>query len=286
MGDSVRTRQTRVRVMLAISVTALVGTAIASTAAAQQTTRLSLLIEQLAGGGPAISGVHWAFIDMEHGPYLVDQLQTRLAGMKEDGSTRPEPTPIVRIPIEGSQDPQFAVKQVLDSGAFGIVFPRVETADQARRAITSMRYPPQRGAAARPEPRGRRGYGPGRAARYWGFTVPEYLERADVWPLNPDGELFAMIMIESGAAVENIDEILQVPGIGAVFIGTSDLGMALGVGPPSPANAPEAEAAVQTVFAACRRHNVICAYVLGRDDQETRISQGARMFLGGSYPSR
>jgi len=67
-----------------------------------------------------------------------------------------------------------------------------------------------------------------------------------------------------------------------VFIGTSDLGMALGVGPPSQGNAPEAEAAVQTIFRSCRRHDVVCAYVLGRDDLATRISQGAGMFLGGA----
>lgn len=269
------------RVLLSFAVIVLASTSFELESAAQQAPRLSVLIEQLERGEPAISDIHWAFIDMEHGPYLIDQLQNRLADLKEEGSPRPTPTPIVRIPIEGSQDPQFAVKQVLDSGAFGIAFPRVETAEQARRAITSMRYPPQRGAAL-PEPRGRRGYGPFRAARYWGLEGPDYLRRADVWPLNPEGELFAMIMIESGRGVENIDQILQVPGIGAVFIGTSDLGMALGVGPPSPGNAPEAEAAVQAIFRSCRQHDVICAYVLGRDDLEARISQGARMFLGGA----
>ena len=139
--------------MLGIAVVALMGTGLRLESAAQPTARLSALIEQLELGEPAISDVHWAFIDMEHGPYLLDQLQDRLAEFKPDGSPRPEPTPIVRIPIEGSQDPQFAVKQVLDSGAFGIVFPRVETADQARRAIASMRYPPQRG-ATNPEPHG------------------------------------------------------------------------------------------------------------------------------------
>ena len=270
----------RSRAVLAIAAGILVWNGLGFLPNAQGN-RLSMLIEQLESDEPAISDVHWTFIDMEHGPYLVDQLQERLSALKPNGNTRPQPTPIVRIPIEGSQDPQFAVKQVLDSGAFGIAFPRVETADQARRAVTSMRYPPQRGAAY-PEPRGRRGYGPFRASRYWGLESPEYVRRADVWPLDPDGELFAMIMIESGPAVDNIDEIVQVPGIGAVFIGTSDLGMALGVGPPSPANAPEAEAAVQKVFQSCRRYDVICAYVLGRDNLDTRISQGAQMFLGGA----
>ena len=104
--------------------------------------------------------------------------------------------------MEGDENVRFATKQVLDSGAFGVVFPRVETAEQAERAVRAMRYPPQRGEAS-PEPAGRRGWGPGRAALYWGLAVADYARRADVWPLDPEGELFAMIMIES---VEGVRE--------------------------------------------------------------------------------
>lgn len=69
------------------------------------------------------------------------------------------------------------------------MFPRIESKAQAIEAVRAMRYPPQRGAKY-PEPAGRRGWGPGRAAAYWGLSVPDYaFTYADVWPLNPDGEL-------------------------------------------------------------------------------------------------
>ena len=245
---------------------------------AQGAPRLNPLIEKLEQDQAAISGVDWQFIDMEHGPYLIDRLQTILQGLREDGATRPRLAPIVRIPMEGDENVRFATKQVLDSGAFGVVFPRVETAEQAERAVRAMRYPPQRGEAS-PEPAGRRGWGPGRAARYWGLAVADYARRADVWPLDPEGELFAMIMIESVEGVRNIDEIVRVPGIGAIFIGPADLGLSLGVGPPTPAQPPETEAAIQRVLEACRAAAVICGLAEPRTESEKRIAEGFRVLL-------
>ena len=66
------------------------------------------------------------------------------------------------------------------------------------------------------------------AARYWGLTQAEYYAKADVWPLNPEGEILVGLMIESVEAVANIDEILAVPGVGFVIIGEGDLSQELG----------------------------------------------------------
>lgn len=269
-----------------IRLTGLIGLAVLAFAwpvtdrdvTAQEPQRLNRLIEQLEQDQAAISGVDWQFIDMEHGPYLLDRLQTTLQGLREEGATRPRLAPIVRIPMEGDENVRFATKQVLDLGAFGVVFPRVETAEQAERAVSAMRYPPQRGEAS-PEPAGRRGWGPGRAARYWGLGVADYARRADVWPLDPEGELFAMIMIESADGVRNIDEIVSVPGIGAIFIGPADLGMSLGVGPPTPAQPPETEAAIQRILKACKAHDVICGLAEPRTESEKRIAEGFRVLL-------
>ena len=250
--------------------------------AAQGRVRLNPLIARLAAGEVAYTGAHWQFIDMEHGPYLLDRLLATLAeiGGKRQAAGPFPVAPIVRIPLEGDEPFRFAVKQVLDSGAFGVVFPRIESRAQAIEAVRAMRYPPQRGAKY-PEPAGRRGWGPGRAAAYWGLPVPDYaFTYADVWPLNPDGELFAILMIESPAGVERIDEILQVPGIGAVHVGASDLGVSLGVGPPSPDNPPETEAAVQKVLRACLAHKVVCGYpaVFGGDAEvKRRVAEGFRL---------
>ncbi len=256
-----------------------------------QRVRLSPLIARLEQGQPAFTGVDWVFVDMEHGPYLLDRLETTLADLakKKKPNGQFPVAPIVRIPLEGDEPFRFAVKQVLDAGAMGIVFPRIETRAQAVEAVRAMRYPPQNGARY-PEPAGRRGWGPGRAATLWGLKTPDYaFKYADLWPLNPDGELFAVLMIESPDGVRNIDEILGVPGVGAVHVGASDLGVSLGVGPPSPQNPPATEAAVQKVIASCRAHKVVCGYpaVFGGDAEvNKRLSEGFRLLqITGAPPA-
>ena len=258
-------------------------------AGASQRPRLNGAIARLERNEPALTPRDWMFIDMEHRPYVLDRLETTLADLakrrRADGVL--ETAPIVRIPFEGDEEFRSAVKQVLDLGVFGVVFPRVDTAAQALAAVQAMRFPPQRGAKY-PEPAGRRGWGPGRAASLWGLDVMDYaFRRADVWPLNPEGELLAMVMIESGEGVKNIDEIVKVPGIGAIFIGASDLGVSLGVGPPQAGvNAPETEAAVQRVLKACLASGVVCAYPAlgGEPDVKKRLQEGFRMLLvAGAY---
>ena len=240
--------------------------------------RINQLIAQLESEEAAIVGEDWEFIDMEHTPYLLDRLADRLAALKPNAAVTPLRTPLVRIPMEGDESFRFAVKQVLDMGAFGIVFPRIETRAQAERAIRAMRYPPQRGEAER-VPVGVRGWGPGRAARYWGLSVSEYVRKADVWPLDPDGELFAMMMIESAEGVANAADIATVPGIGALFIGPVDLTMSLGVGPPGPMLAPETEAAIQSVLRVCRTTQIICGLAEGSGQAAKRIEEGFRVLL-------
>jgi 4-hydroxy-2-oxoheptanedioate aldolase len=172
-------------------------------------------------------------------------------------------------------------------GAFGIIFPHIESKEQAINAIRSMRYPPQRG-AKHPEPFGKRGWAPQRAVRYWGISQAEYLQRADVWPLNPDGELFAMIMIETVEGAKHINEILDVPGIGAIFLGPSDLGVSLGVGPVTPMPPPEDEALIQNILKACKAKNVICAYpvVGGESELKQRMTEGFRVLMVAGMPQR
>jgi len=249
--------------------------------------RLNPLIEKLESGGNALTPDDWTFIDLEHGPFSIERLQHILDDLdkKRKPNGQLPSAPIVRIPMDGDESSRWVVKQALDSGAMGIIFGHVESKEQALAAIQSMRYPPQKG-AAHPTPLGKRGYAPQRAVKYWGVPLLEYLHRADVWPLNRDGELFAMIMIETVEGVKRINEILEVPGIGAIFIGSSDLGMSLGVGPANPLPAPEDEAAIQTVLKACKAHNVICSYpVLGGEKElKQRLEEGFRMLLVAGTP--
>jgi 4-hydroxy-2-oxoheptanedioate aldolase len=98
-----------------------------------------------------------------------------------------------------------------------------------------------------------------------------------------------MLMIESPEGVENTDEILQVPGIGAIHIGASDLGVSLGVGPPSPGNPPGTEAAVQKVLRACLETKVVCGYPAvfgGEAEVRQRFAEGFKILqISGTPPA-
>ena len=253
------------------------GLLLTSPPAAAQTARISPLIERLEQGGVVGPDV-WQMIDMEHGPYRIDELQARLAEFAR--MRRPngqlQVTPGVRIPMYGDENPSWIVKQVLDIGALAIVFPQIDTQAEALRAVRAMRIPPQRGAQY-PDPPGIRGAGLWSTDGFTGFPLwgemdaDEYMRRADLWPLNPEGELFAYIMIESPEGVRNIRDILDVPGIGGILIGVNDLSISLGVGRATRTGqplAPEARAAVRHVLDACLDKQVRCSIIGGGDRDE------------------
>ena len=120
---------------------------------------------------------------------------------------------------------------------------------------------------------GLHGHAPSNAVWFWGITSEEYDERADLWPLNPQGDLLAIMMIESVEALKNIDAIAQVPGVGVLWPGAAgDLSMSMGV----PQNSPEVEVALQTILKSCKTHNVVCGINAGARDIEKRVKEGWR----------
>ena len=223
----------------------------------------------------ATSGLDFVFIDMEHAPFDVERLREFLLGMTnkrsilEKGSLQPDVVPFVRIPAAGGAEELIAqAKQVLDIGVFGIFFPAVHTREQAELAVKATRYPQYNGAPDY-EPAGLRGRNPSNAVWYWGIN--DYHAKADVWPLDPEGELLAMMFIESAEGAENIDEIITVPGLGAIFIGPSDLSTSMGYASPA---APQVEEAIQRVLRACLDNNVPCAITTGPSSVQQRIEEG------------
>ena len=255
---------------------AAAGVLVSNVAAQQPRVRVNQIIEQFEQGLPAYGGEHWQFLSLTLSPFLRDDIETAMADLRVEGA-RPRQTPIVRIPYWGEQQYQHMIKQFLSVGAMGIIVPEVETPEQAARLVELMRYPPQRGARY-PEPVGKRGCCPGVAPAYWGLSRLEYFQRSDLWPLNPDGELLALVMIESRTAIDNIDEILEVPGLSGVLVGPADLSLSLGVGTPEPnTRAPEVEAATATVARACVAHNALCG-TFENSDVDARIAQGFKLF--------
>jgi 4-hydroxy-2-oxoheptanedioate aldolase len=266
----------------------------------QQNVRLNRAIDRLAQGKAVIgningdfsldqartlatSGLDFIILEMEHQPFDVERLQmfllgtTDKAGILKKGNLQPNVTPLVRIPQYGRENLAFMVKQVLDVGVMGIMFPAIDDKEQALNAVRSARYPQVKGAADT-EPIGQRGSSPGNAVWFWGLTSPEYHQRADVWPLDPRGEILLLLQIETADGVKNINDIISVPGIGVVFIGPNDLSLSLGV----PQGAPEHEAAIQTVLKACLARNVPCAITTSANTVQQRLKEGFKMVtIGG-----
>jgi 4-hydroxy-2-oxoheptanedioate aldolase len=150
-----------------------------------------------------LAGFDWVLIDLEHGSGTEADLLPQLQALEHTGAA-----PVVRV--EANERPRFA--RALDSGAEGVMVPRVDTAEEARRAAASMRYPPAgvRGMAYM-----------NRAARWGGRSW------AEVEAFNE--RVVGVIQIESEEAVANVEEIAAVEGVDALFVGPSDLTQSMGI---------------------------------------------------------
>ena len=227
--------------------------------------------------------------EMEHNSWdaiaLQDALQYLLnrRQIHEAGSLAPAVTPIVRIPPNGSEKNQWLAKQALDRGAYGIVWPHITDAEQAYNAVASCRYPRPKTAPLY-EPFGARGDGPHSACRYWGLSQQEYYARADVWPLNPRGEILVFLMIEDQEGIANLDAILRVPGVGCVLIGEGDLSQELGF--PRQYEHPVVKEAMAQIVATCKKHNVPVGHPhVTTKNVESVLEQGYRFLMSAPVRS-
>jgi len=241
------------------------------------TTRLNSIIRAFEAGKPAFAAFSkvdrqsaidmseapydGVVFEMEHNPYdvsaLGDAMQYLLnrKAIAESASIATGITPLARIPANGVEMNQSFAKQVLDRGAYGVIWPHVATVEQACNAVASCRYARPKNAPLY-EPKGVRGDGPATASRYWGLSMADYYARADVWPLAPQGEILVGLMCESPEAIDNLDDILaNVPGIGFILIGEGDLSQALGF--PRQYEHPEVLDAMRCIVETCHKHKVV-----------------------------
>jgi len=203
----------------------------------------------------ANAGFDFVYVDMEHGRFglesAVDLLQIiRLTNM----------APLVRVP----DNQYYWIARLLDAGAQGVMIPRVETRQQAEAAVQSIRYPPvgQRGLAVA---RGHNDY-----KRQDALTFAQEANR----------ENLLIVQIESKSAVANVDEIISVPGVDVALIGPGDLAQSLGISLKM--DHPDMLAAIETVVAACKRHNVIAGLHVGDLKAIKHWSQNGISLLSGS----
>ncbi len=222
----------------------------------------------------------------EHSPWDIVELGNCLQYMLDrrkiatSGSIAPPVTPLVRVPVNGVEQGQWHAKQALDTGVYGVVWPHISTVEEAYNAVSACRYPRLESVPLY-EPRGIRGDGPGRACHYWGLSQQEYYSKADVWPLNPNGEILVVIQIEDTVGIANLPDILKdVPGIGVVLIGEGDLGQELGF--PRQYDHPILLEAMSEIVATCNRYDVVVGHPHANSSNMQRLlDEGFRFIMSG-----
>jgi 4-hydroxy-2-oxoheptanedioate aldolase len=227
-----------------------------------------------------------AIIETEHQgfdfPTLRNSLQYLVNRKRivEKGTLQPDVVPFVRVPPYTREygANQWVIKQTLDLGPYGLVLPHLDSVEGAQAAVQAARYPQLPGAADA-EPAGQRGWWSSLAPHYWGVTAEEYYEAADVWPLDPEGELLLMGIVENVQGVKHLRDILrQVKGIGAIWAGPGDLSVSMGLRGNSAH--PVVESALLQILATCDEFEVPCAVgVSPNADVTTRLEQGLRIIM-------
>lgn len=161
----------------------------------------------------------------------------------------------------------------LNLGVSGLMLPTVESADQVRKGIAAMRFKSKGGT---------RSENVGSAPAYWGMSEQEYKQKADVWPLNPDGELINWTIVESKEGLAHVREIAAVKGIGVLWPGAGTLrGLFSKTNEKGERvlDEPAWEAAIQQVLSACKEFNVPCGFPANANDIELRMKQGFSVFV-------
>ena len=202
-----------------------------------------------------VPDIDYVYVDMEHNPLRFDALEQFVAfltaadkaGIAARGNLQAHPAVFARFPPYGREQTEWMVKHALDIGLMGILINNIETVEQAEQIVETIR------------PR----------------------QRADLWPLNPQGDLLFWPMIETQVGVDNADAIARVPGVGGFYLGAGgDLSAAYGV---ESAEHPDVEAAFEQILAVCRARDLACGGTVNPDNAARRLAQGYRIFnFGGA----
>ncbi len=195
----------------------------------------------------AHAGFDWVCVDMQHGLIDYSEMVHMLQGISSTDTV-----PLVRVP----RNEPGIIGKCLDAGAWGVIVPMVNSREEAEAAVAACRYAPV----------GIRSYGPVRANYYAGF---DYFSRAD-------REVACIVMVETRVAVDNVDEIVSVPGVDAVYVGPADLSVTLGLAPGPDQPDQSFTDALERILDACRRHHVVPGIAGNATTAVTRLDQGFR----------
>ena len=203
------------------------------------------------------------------------------AALAKENHLSDAPYPHITYPMlvkihEIAPDPDLAARHIgeqLDLGVSGIMFVGVEKPEEVRQGIAAMRYKANGGTRVDRV---------GSAPAFWGISANEYRKRADVWPLDPQGDLINWVVVESKEGLSNVREIAAVKGIGVLVPG---IGTLRGVFSSTDSTGKKVvdeiawENAIQRVLSACKEFAIPCGIPTTPDQIENRMKQGFSVFI-------
>ncbi|MDP3348687.1 MAG: aldolase/citrate lyase family protein [Hydrogenophaga sp.] len=202
-------------------------------------------------------------IDLQHGVVDYQAMVPMLQAISTTNTV-----PVVRVPW---LEPGILMK-TLDAGAYGVICPMVNTREDAQKLVAYTHY----------APRGTRSFGPVRALLYGGADYPQHA----------NDTIVTFAMIETAQALDNLDDILSVPGLDAIYIGPSDLSLALGCTPTFDNLDPKAAQAVEHILARAKAHGLVAGIHNGSTEaalkriamgfQFVTVSSDARLMAAGA----
>jgi len=209
--------------------------------------------------------------DMEHAPFDVKGLADYMRGLAQGGPTKSghrTPAVIVNVPVTGIDEAAVRANawmfaQVLATGVHGILLCHADSPAAVRAFVEAVRFPIHK-------------EGVPTAAQVWGVSQEEYLDKADPWPLNPNGELLLGVKLEDKYALATADETLKIPGIAFAEWGPGDMALSLGVRATGQAaiRDPAMQRARSRILAACKANKKFFLNTFGPNDVIDMIKEG------------
>lgn len=230
-------------------------------------------------------------VEMEHGLFNLSALNQFMRGLVAGGPTKSghrTPTVITTLPADGLDESTmranaWMVKQVLACGVHGILLCHVETPAAVRVFVEAARYSFQTIGVGNGLDQGRRGNGgQGNPASIWGISAEEYIDKADPWPLNPEGELMLGLKIENRRALVNAEVSTSVPGIAFAEWGPDDMGFSFGHRDAhDPLHVENMQNARIRVKNACTSAQIAFLEAVSPEEVTSRIDEGVKICSTG-----
>jgi len=207
-------------------------------------------VAELMAAGP----FDYVCVDLQHGHATYSDLPGLLQAMRAA-----DRAPLARVPWN---DPA-SIMRALDVGACGVIVPMVNSAVEAAAAAAACRYPPH-------------------GARSWGPMWASVRDDGAPAPLEQDAAVLCLVMVETRAAVDALDEIVRVPGVDGVYIGPNDLALGCGFDRATYRDSPAVDELIEGIVTTCREAGVVAGLHCSDPEMAAHwAGRGVRLLTAG-----